>query len=106
MTPSNLTKENFSSVLLNPRVTEKATMLSSEAEAAKRAPVYTFNVHQNATKISVAKAFEDSYKIKPQKIRIVAVPAKNVFSRGKRGVKSGGKKAYVYLKAGEKIEIV
>ncbi|MEK7185525.1 MAG: 50S ribosomal protein L23 [Patescibacteria group bacterium] len=97
---------DFTLVLLNPRITEKATMLAQGGEDGKAAPVYTFDVHSSATKISIAKAVQDVYNVKPSKVRVVQVPAKKVFSRGKAGVKKGGKKAYVYLKAGEKIEIV
>jgi len=44
--------------------------------------------------------------VKPEKVRVAAIPAKKVFVRGKKGVKSGGKKAYVYLKKGDKIELI
>jgi len=91
---------DFTSVLITPRITEKATMLH------EKSGIYTFNVHSGATKISVAKAIKDVYNVVPRKVRIVHFPAKQVFSRGKRGVKKGGKKAYVYLKAGEKIDVV
>ena len=93
---------DFTSVLISPRITEKASMLAQ----IEKAPVYTFDVHPSATKISIAKAIQDVYNVKPLKIRVVQVPEKKVFSRGRAGVKKGGKKAYVYLKAGEKIEIV
>ena len=31
---------------------------------------------------------------------------KTIIYRGKRGIKAGGKKAYVYLKKGDKISVV
>ena len=34
------------------------------------------------------------------------MPRKKVMHRGKIGMKGGGKKAYVYLKEGDSIEIV
>jgi ribosomal protein L23 len=37
---------------------------------------------------------------------MVNIPKKNVFVRGKWGTKGGGKKAYVYLKKGDKIESI
>lgn len=86
-------------VLLGQRVTEKASILS------ERSNVYTFNITNDATKRSVADSVVRLYKVHPVKIRIVRVPAKRVFVRGKNGVKAGGRKAYVYLKAGEKIDI-
>lgn len=92
-------KKELSNILIKPHITEKAT-LSSESS------VYVFKIEQNADKSSVQKAFETKYKISPLKVRAVRIPAKNVFVRGKKGVKSGYKKAYVYLKKGEKIEII
>ena len=90
-------KTNSSSILIRPRITEKATM---SAESA----VYIFQIDPKATKSVVEKAFMEKYKIRPVKINTVTIPAKNVFVRGKRGKKSGYKKAYVYLKKGDKLE--
>ena len=87
-------------VILRPRITEKAT-LKADAEN-----VFTFEIDQNATKLNVRKAIVSIYGITPTKVSIVRNPSKKVFSRGKRGVVSGVKKAYVYLKEGDKIEIV
>ena len=40
------------------------------------------------------------------KVNVLPVKAKKVFIKGKAGVKSGGKKALVYLKKEDKIEII
>ena len=90
-------KKDLNSVLIRPHVTEKATMSSESA-------VYVFNIDPASTKKTVSKAFQEKYKITPIKISTVTIPAKNVFVRGKRGKKSGYKKAYIYLKKGDKIE--
>lgn len=90
-------KKDLNSVLIKPHVTEKAT-ISAESS------VYVFEIATDATKVLVAKAFQEKYKINPIKVSTVTIPAKNVFVRGKRGKKSGYKKAYIYLKKGEKIE--
>jgi len=42
----------------------------------------------------------------PIKVRIVNLPSKKTLARGKVGRKPGVKKAYVYLKKGEKIEFI
>lgn len=89
-------------ILKNPRITEKAT---ASAEM-KTGPAYIFEVAKESTKPMIAQAFEAKYKVKPQKVNIVNLPAKKTFKRGIRGSKSAVKKAMVYLKAGEKIEIV
>jgi len=88
-------------VLRRPRITEKATI-----QAEKR--VYVFEVAPDATKKSIAEAVKRFYKVTPVKVNVAKIPAKKFFSRARRqkGVKTGGKKAYVYLKEGDKIEIV
>ena len=68
--------------------------------------VYVFEVNSNSNKGDILKAFNGKYKISPLKIATVTIPAKNVFVRGKRGKKSGYKKAYIYLRKGDKLEII
>ena len=97
MTNLNLKPKN---VLVRPRITEKAAI------GADSSHVYVFEVTKNATKKSVAASVRDAYKVTPEKVRIATIPSKQVFIRGKKGVKSGGKKAYVYLKKGDKIEVM
>lgn len=87
------------SVLLSPRITEKSA-LQSEARN-----VYAFNVKPDATKKSVIASIKAEYKVTPVRVNMAAVPSKQKFVRGKWGVKRGGKKAYVYLKKGDKIEV-
>lgn len=91
---------NIKGVILGPRITEKATM---KADAEN---VYVFEIAKNATKGTVRQAVTAIYNVKPVKVGIVYNPDKKVFSRGRMGRSSGVKKAYVYLKKGDKIEIV
>lgn len=86
-------------VLRSPRITEKSTDLSGQGG-------YVFVVDPLATKTLVKEAFVAKYKVNPIKINIVNLPAKKTFKRGIHGSKVGVKKAIVYLKAGDKIEIV
>lgn len=88
------------SVLIRPHVTEKA------AVAAERGGVYTFEVKRDATTGQVVASIRNAYKVIPVKVRLLAIPTKRVFVRGKWGTKGGGKKAYVYLKKGDKIEVM
>ncbi len=90
-------KKDLNSVILRPHITEKATFSAEKS-------VYVFEVDARSSKVLIAKAFEQKYKIVPLKVATVTIPAKNVFVRGKRGSKASYKKAYVYLKAGTKIE--
>ncbi|MEX0919467.1 MAG: 50S ribosomal protein L23, partial [Parcubacteria group bacterium] len=86
----NLNLKN-NNVLKKPRITEKAAI------GADRQNVYVFEVVEEATKGSVSASVKSMYKVVPEKVRIARNPARNVIVRGRRGVKSGIKKAYVYL---------
>ena len=86
-------------IIKNGRITEKATdALSSN--------VYTFNIDPKANKKEVEKAVFAIYKVKPLKVNILKIPSKTVVSKGIKGVKSGGKKALVFLKKEDKIEFI
>ena len=88
----------ITTIIKKPRITEKASTMIEQN-------VYTFNVLDSANKTEIKKAIFALHKVKPVKINILPVVAKHIFSKGKSGVKSGGKKALVYLKKGDKIEI-
>lgn len=93
-----ISKTKNDSLIISPRLTEKASNLST-------LNVYTFNVKDNATKITLSKEIEKTYKVKPIKITIINNPRKAVFVRNKLGFKKGFKKASVFLKKGEKIAL-
>jgi large subunit ribosomal protein L23 len=81
------------------RVTEKSSLAADKGR-------YTFNVTDNANKNEIKKAIKLMYKVTPVKVTITQITPKAVVRRGIVGVKSGGKKAVVYLKKGDKIEFV
>lgn len=103
MTKSTETKRDLTWVLKNPRITEKAAL---KAEGG----VYVFEVSADATKSQIAAAVAEFYKVNPIAVNIAKTPAKKVVRRKANGVKSGYKsglkKAYVYLKKGDTIELV
>ncbi len=66
---------------------------------------YTFDVSTNANKTEIKKEVFKLYKVKPVRVNVLGVPSKKVFLRGKPGVRGGGRKAVVYLKTGDKIEV-
>ena len=68
--------------------------------------VYTFDVSSSANKTEIKKVIFTLYKVKPVRVNILPVPYKQTFSKGKKGMRGGGKKALVYLKKGDKIEFV
>ncbi len=86
-------------ILKTPRITEKASLLSSRN-------VHVFNVPLSATKKEVAQAIAAQYKVKPVRVNMVSIPAKNVTVRNKRGRTARGKKAYVFLKKGDTLKLV
>jgi ribosomal protein L23 len=99
-TTSSTSKTDHSFVLLNPRITEKATFAASNG-------VYVFDVAVSANKKQIMSAVNALYNVKPRQVRIVNIRPKTVRNArtGKAGMKSGGKKAYVYLAKGETITI-
>lgn len=89
---------DISSIIVRPRITEKSA-------GGYEQGVYVFDVRVDANISLIKSAIIALYKVTPRKINIVTVPIKNVIVRGRRGTKGGGKKAYVFLKKGDKIEI-
>lgn len=91
---------DVSHVLRHARITEKATMHSG-------AGVYTFDVGERATKRDIVEAIRALYKVTPRKVAVVTIPAKvrRSVRTGKVGTKRGGRKAYIYLKKGETINL-
>ncbi len=87
------------SVLISPRITEKSAIKAEKG-------VYVFNVTPKATKSEISKEIRKRYSVNPVKVAVAKVPEKKILRRGVKGVKSGGKKAFVFLKEGEKIDIV
>jgi large subunit ribosomal protein L23 len=92
--------KHASHILLSPRITEKGAYLSEKG-------AYVFNIAKTANKKEVADAIKEIFKVTPRMVRVAAVPTKAVFTRGTNrwGRTAGGKKAYVYLKKGETIEL-
>ena len=93
-------KADHAHVLHNPRITEKATFASANS-------VYVFDVAPSANKKQIMSAMQAVYNVKPSKVHVVTIRPKAVRNArtGKAGMKSGGKKAYVYLAKGETITI-
>ncbi|HEX9608845.1 MAG TPA: 50S ribosomal protein L23 [Candidatus Paceibacterota bacterium] len=88
-------------VLIRPRITEKASFAGEKG-------AYVFDVASDATKVEVREAIQYYYKVTPRKVNVVTVPRKLIQSRfrGLQGISAGGKKAYVFLKKGDSIEVV
>jgi len=87
-----------STFVIEPHVAEKSTTLSEKG-------VYVFRIGRNTDKNMVRSAVKEKYNVIPRKINIVNLPHKPISFRGRKSQKSGFKKAMVYLKAGDKIEL-
>lgn len=94
--PSDIT-----SVIVKPRITEKAAILGDKN-------VYTFEVKKGATKYEIRDAVKALYNVTPDRIRIVNKQPRHFMSRtrGRDMMENGLRKAYVYLKKGDRIELV
>ncbi len=95
------TDRDLTAVIKGPRITEK-----SVAQGDKN--VYTFTIDRSATKFLVRDAIKALYGVTPVKVNIVnKAPALRLSGSKNRMVKeSGMKKAYVYLKKGDTINLV
>jgi large subunit ribosomal protein L23 len=87
-------------IIVAPFITEKAVQMTVNN-------VYVFEVAMDATKNDVKNAIRALYKVSPRKVNIVRRAPRKFVSRfrNRRGTKKGVKKAYVYLKKGEKIDL-
>ncbi len=90
---------DFSWVIIRPRITEKATLLSEKK-------VYAFEVSPRATANDVKYAIMTQYKVTPHKVNMVNTPDEMKPSRrgGKTRI-SGVRKAYVFLKKDDSITL-
>ena len=86
-------------VLMNPHITEKASMLGERGQ-------YVFRVHKEATKGAVRGAVESLYGVEVRSVRLIRKPAKKIRSGKKMGLKPELKKAVVQLKRGQSIEVI
>lgn len=89
-----------SHVLRRPRITEKAANMSADN-------VYTFDIDMRATKRDVIDAVKALYKVTPVKVNVVNTPATRVKLKKKRGFgkTAAYRKAYVFLKKGDEIQL-
>lgn len=87
-------------ILISPRVTEKGSHLAEGG-------VYVFNVAIDANKAQITAAVKELYKVTARKVTVAHIPRKSVVTRGtnRKGTTAGGKKAYVFLKKGDTIDL-
>ena len=84
--------------ILSPVITEKTTLLSEQNKVV-------FKVANDATKDEIAAAVEELFKVKVTKVNTIVTKGKTKRFRGRPGVRSDVKKAYVMLEAGNSIDV-
>ena len=89
-----------SQIIVSAHLTEKASLIGQNANT------YVFKVTQRATKLEVKKAVEKKFKVNVTKVNMLNVKGKmKRGGKGKLTKKSDWKKAYISLKAEDRIEI-
>jgi large subunit ribosomal protein L23 len=84
--------------ILAPLITEKATLLSEQNKVV-------FRVASKATKVEIAAAVEELFKVKVIKVNTLVQKGKTKRFRGRMGRRSDVKKAIVTLQEGQSIDI-
>ena len=94
-------RHNSVAVIHRPHITEKAAQLSEKN-------VYVFEVDKGANKFDIKNAIQTLYKVTPERIRVINTAPRHFMSRsrGRSAMEHGMRKAYVYLKKGDRIELV
>lgn len=93
-----MSKERLLSVLIRPRISEKAARIQADHNQ------YVFEVATDATKIDVKTAVETLFKVKVDGVQVLNVKGKAKGFRGRAGKRSDWRKAYVTLAEGQSIE--
>ncbi|MFH0350653.1 MAG: 50S ribosomal protein L23 [Chromatiales bacterium] len=95
-----MNQERLLQVLIEPRVSEKATRLADSARQ------FVFRVIPNATKPEIRQAVELMFRVEVESVRVCTIKGKVKANRRMRGRRSDIKKAYVSLKPGFDINFV
>lgn len=85
----------------------RAPWFSEKALIATEKGVYVFVVPARATKAAIAGAIKEIYNVTPRMVRTANLPGKTKALRTRRGegVRAARRKAYVYLNAGDTIQL-
>lgn len=96
--PRRLSKEKLMNVLLAPHVSEKS------ARVAQLGNQFVFRVRTDATRTDVKHAVELMFDVKVDNVQVLNQPGKKRRFGRIEGFRSGHKKAYVRLAAGQSID--
>jgi large subunit ribosomal protein L23 len=85
-------------VIKKPIITEKATMASENGAVV-------FQVAMDSTKVTIKEAVEAIFNVKVKAVNTTITKGKAKKFRGRPGVRSDKKKAYVTLEEGNSIDV-
>ena len=101
MTPAKssvkLSTERLYEVVRAPLVTEKSTLLSEKNQ-------FVFRVSNDATKPEIKAAIETLFKVKVTAVNTLITKGKTKRFKGRPGIRSDVKKAFVTLAEGQSID--
>ena len=93
-----LSREAMYQIIRNPVITEKATLLGERGQVV-------FRVAITATKPEIKAAIEGLFGVKVMGVNTLVMKGKTKRFRGRPGVRSDVKKAYVKLADGQAIDL-
>ena len=95
---ANLARETMYEIIRSPVITEKATLLTERNQIV-------FRVSLEATKPEIKKAVETLFGVKVIGVNTLVQKGKTKRFKGRPGVRSDVKKAYVQLAEGQSIDL-
>lgn len=95
-----MNNENLMKVLLEPRVTEKSTLVADKYNQ------FVFKVAKDANKNQIKRAVELMFEVEVDSVQVSNVSGKSKMFKQEPGRRPGWKKAYVRLKEGFDIDFM
>lgn len=95
-----MNQERLMQVLIEPKISEKGARLADEHRQ------YMFRVLMDATKPEIKAAVEQLFKVEVEAVTTSTVPSRFRSFRGRSGVRSAWKKAFVKLREGFEIDFM
>ena len=95
-----MNRELLMNVLLEPRITEKSSLLGDKYNQ------FVFKVAKNASKPEIKQAVELMFEVEVDSVQVNNVKGKSKRYKNTSGRRSDWKKAYVKLKPGSNIDFM
>jgi large subunit ribosomal protein L23 len=95
-----MNQERLMNILLEPRVSEKSTMVADKNNQ------FVFKVAGNANKQDIKRAVEKMFAVEVSSVQVCNIKGKTKLTRSQQGNRQGMKKAYVRLKPGFDIDFL